>query len=197
MRSNLVRSIALAALIVVALAFAWYVSRDIRGAAQVASVGTIIEAHAPSGARTNADVISQSSEPPPTNSVEYHNEKYGFSYWHTPQATITEYDEGGGAMTVVHENFEKVRGMQIFIVPYTESLITEERFKADVPSGVRSNVEDTTLDGVRAVTFNSIDEDLGETREIWIIHNGFLFEITTMKGVGNWFAPIIQSWRFQ
>lgn len=166
--------------------------------ANVASAGgedKVLEL-SPSGHPVDAAVISQSAPPPATHSVEYRNETYGFSYYHTPEAKITEYDEGSGAMTIVHENFQKVRGMQIFIVPYSESTISEERFKMDVPSGVRTNVENTTLDGVRAVTFNSFDQKLGETREIWVIHNGYLFEITTFKGVGLWFTPIIQSWRF-
>ena len=150
----------------------------------------------PSGTPTGPDVISASAPPPPTHTEVYRNDRYGFQYNHTPEAKITEYDEGGGAMTIVHENEEKVRGMQIFIVPYAEEKITDERFYADVPSGVRENAEDTTLDGVRAVTFNSFDESLGETREIWVIHKGHLYEITTFKGVGLWFTPIIQSWRF-
>lgn len=150
----------------------------------------------PSGRSVTAEMIASSAPPPPTHTEEYRNERYGFSYWHTPGATVTEYDEGGGAATIVHENLEKVRGMQVFIVPYHEETISEERFLADVPSGVRENVENTTLDGVRAVTFTSYDVTLGETREIWVIKDGYLFEITTFKGVGNWFEPIIQSWRF-
>jgi hypothetical protein len=155
----------------------------------------VLEAKAPSGTSVGPEVISVQAPPPP-GYVEYRNEKYGFSYYHSLDAKLTEYDEGSGAMTLVHENFVKVRGFQVFIVPYNEPLISEERFKMDVPSGVRKNVTDTTLDGVRAVTFNSYDPMLGDTREIWVIHNGYLYEITTFSGVGNWFTPLIQSWRF-
>lgn len=150
----------------------------------------------PSGTPVSAKAIATPMPAPASHTETYRNEKYGFQYNHPPQAVITEYDEGGGAMTLVHENHEHVRGMQIFIVPYAEATISEERFRMDVPSGVRKNVEETTLDGVRAVTFNSLDSRLGETREVWLIHNGYLFEITTFRGVGNWFTPLIQSWRF-
>lgn len=149
-----------------------------------------------SSTRITAEVIAQKSAPPATHSKRYTNTKYAFSYSHTPQAKISEYDEGGGAALIVHENFEKVRGFQIFIVPYTESTISEERFLADVPSGVRTEVENTTLDGIPAVTFVSFDPHIGETREIWVIYNGHLYEITTFRGVGDWFRPIIQSWDF-
>lgn len=130
--------------------------------------------------------------------IKYENKKYGFYYYHSPQASIKEYDEGGGAMTVVQENVKNVRGLQIFIVPYAEKTISEERFKLDVPSGVRKNVEKTFIGvpQVEAVTFNSYDSFLGETREVWFIYNGYLYEITTFKGIGDWFVPIMKSWRF-
>ena len=136
--------------------------------------------------------------PPPADFVKYENKKYGFYYYHSPEAKVTEYGEGGGPMTIVQENRQRVRGLQIFIVPYAEQTISEERFNKDVPSGVRKNVEDTRLGKlqVRAVTFNSYDQALGETREVWFIHDGYLFEVTTFKGVGDWFAPIMQTWRF-
>lgn len=135
----------------------------------------------------------------PLGYVKYANSKYSFSYYHSPEASVKEYDEGGGAMTVVQENVAKVRGLQIFIVPYAESQITDERFRKDVPSGVRYNIENTTV-GVKripAVTFNSYDDFLGETRELWFIHDNYLYEVTTFKGFGDWFAPIIQTWRFE
>ena len=142
-----------------------------------------------------APLIGKSTQPPP-DYIEYRNAKYGFSFYHTPQSSITVYDEGGGAATVVLENFQKMRGFQVFIVPYSEPKISEARFHEDVPSGVRQNVQNTTLDGVQAVTFNSQDQVLGQTREIWSINNGYLYEITTFSGVGQWFAPIIESWQF-
>lgn len=136
--------------------------------------------------------------PPPDGYVKYENKKYGFYYYHSPEATIKEFDEGGGAMTIVQENVKNVRGMQIFIVPYAENTISEERFKLDVPSGVRKNVQKTFVGEkqIEAVTFNSYDSFLGETREVWFIYKGHLYEVTTFSGVGEWFVPLMQSWRF-
>lgn len=144
-----------------------------------------------------AERIAQPT-PPPEGYIEYRNEQYGFSFYHSQQSEIIEYDEGGGAMTVVLQNKQKVRGLQVFIVPYAEDKITEERFRMDVPSDVRVNVEPTRIGikQIEAVTFNSYDELLGETREVWFIYDGHLYEITTFKGMGNWLAPILQSWRF-
>lgn len=136
--------------------------------------------------------------PPPPGYIRYQNDHYGFYFYHSPEATITEYDEGDGATTIVQENFNNMRGLQIFIVPYTKPTISEERLKLDIPSGVIKNLATTTIGKIMVpvTTFNSFDENLGETREIWFIHDGHLYEITTFKGVRDWLTPIIQSWRF-
>jgi hypothetical protein len=128
--------------------------------------------------------------------MEYRNRAYGFSFYHEAQGKVTAYDEGKGAATIVYENENQVRGFQIFILPYTEAGISEKRFRADVPSGIRKDVRAVSLDGVEAVMFTSYDEMLGDTTEIWVIKNGYLYEITTFKGVGDWFNPIIQTWKF-
>ncbi|HVB19749.1 MAG TPA: hypothetical protein VNF51_00460 [Candidatus Paceibacterota bacterium] len=179
--------------------FAFSLSHHANIAPQVAAVATtqipVATAPAPSGTHVTPQTIATVASSTPGR-VEYQNEKYHFSFYHSPESTVQEYDEGGGAETVVLQNLQKVRGFQVFIVPYTQTTISEERFKEDVPSGVRTNVENTTLDGVRAVTFNSYDAVLGNTREIWAIRGGYLYEVTTFSGVANWFDPIIETWRF-
>ncbi len=163
---------------------------------------TQTEKFPPTGAETApvSDIASVIGEPapPPEGYIKYENKKYGFYYYRSPQAVITEYDEGGGAMTIVQENAEKVRGLQIFVMPYEGEVITDERFLMDVPSGVRYNINYTTIGklGVPVVTFNSFDPFLGDTREVWFIRNGYLYEVTTFKGMGDWFGPIMQTWRF-
>lgn len=144
------------------------------------------------------NIAEKISEPiaPPDGYIKYTNIKYSFSLYHSPEAKVTEYDQGQGAMIITVENEKKARGMQIFIVPYWEKEITNERFKTDVPSGVRTNIEKTSVDGVESVTFNSVDESLGDTREVWFIRGGYLYEVTTFKGVGDWFIPKMQTWRW-
>lgn len=167
-------------------------------AAAVAFATTTVISINPSGTPVTADVIEDRS-PAPDGFVPYRNEQYGILFYHRPEATVRVYDEGGGAATIVLENLadpERARGFQVFIVPYADAKITEERFRKDVSSGVRTDVENTTLDGVPAVTFRSYDIFLGQTREIWAIRNGYLYEITSLSGTGNWFTPIIQSWEF-
>ncbi len=142
--------------------------------------------------------INSEVREPPAGWREYRNKQYGFLFFHPEGIAAREIDEGSGAATVVFQNTEEARGFQIFIVPYAEETISEERFRRDVSSGIRKNVEETYVGklGVRAVTFHSHNSFLGETREVWFIHNGYLFEVTTFKDMGDWFAPIMQTWEF-
>jgi hypothetical protein len=37
---------------------------------------------------------------------------------------------------------------------------------------------------------------MGDTREIWFIHGGFLYEVTTYKELDSRLVPIMQTWQF-
>lgn len=137
-----------------------------------------------------------SSTPVPKGYVQYRNQVHHFSLSHPSTFDIHEYEEGGGAITITLENVATAHGLQIFVVPYTETTISEARFKQDVPSGARSNVQNAMLGGVRAVSFNSHDSMFGDTREIWAIHDGYLYEITAVTYDADWFDPIISTWKF-
>lgn len=129
---------------------------------------------------------------------EYFHKKRGFSFTHSPQAVIQEYNEGGNATTLVLEERDSKRGFQVFIMPYGEMSVSDERFRLDVPSGVRENETEILLgkDQIRAAAFNSLDAFLGETFEVWFIHEGYLYEITTLKNTSDWITPILNSWKF-
>lgn len=127
---------------------------------------------------------------------EYRNTAYRFSFLYPQGLEVKEYPEKGNAITITFQNVKKQEGFQIFIVPYTEPQVSEERFKMDLSSGVRVGVTDMTIDGATAAAFYSENATLGETREVWFIHGGFLFEVTTLKSSDMWLSTILQTWEF-
>lgn len=133
---------------------------------------------------------------PGVQCAEYRNEKYRFSIFYPESRSIKEYDEGGGAMTITFENFDAAHGFQTFIVPYSGDKVSPERFKMDVPSGVRTNERTVIVDGVPGAAFYSNDMRLGDTYEIWFIHGGYLYEITTLKSREENLNERMQTWRF-
>jgi hypothetical protein len=127
---------------------------------------------------------------------EYNNISYHFSLFYPEELIVKERPEKDGASTIVFQNVDKGIGFQIFVLPYREKQISEERFRKDVLSGVRSDIRDVKVDGLDGVTFYSSDFTLGETAEIWFIHEGFLFEVTTIKPLAQWLDDIIKTWLF-
>lgn len=127
---------------------------------------------------------------------EYRSTAYYFSVLYPVQLEVKEHIEEGNALTITFQDLKKGEGFQIFITPYAEPQITDERFKRDVPSGARSDLVDTTVDGATGAAFYSESATLGETREIWFIHGGFLFEVTAPKPLESWLGDIMRTWQF-
>jgi hypothetical protein len=144
---------------------------------------------------TTADTIHERTWVPPGRQ-EYSNKKYQFSLSHPENLRIMEFDEGGGAMTVTFQNEAEGKGLQIFIVPYTGGQVSEDQFKQDVPSGVRNDLKEVTIDGATGASFYSTNALLGETAEIWFIHGGYLFEVTSLKPLDEWLDTIMETWQF-
>jgi hypothetical protein len=128
--------------------------------------------------------------------VIYKNERLGFTLTHPRSLSVQEIEEGGGAFTLAFESLEEQKGFQIFVLPYKESKISDDRFRRDVPSGIRKNWVPGVVGGTEAVFFESQNAVLGETREVWFIKNGYLYEITTPKELETWLYSILETWRF-
>ena len=127
---------------------------------------------------------------------EYRNTKYKISLLIPEDLKVTEFNEGNEAMTITFENATAAQGFQIFIVPYGLPQISEVRFKKDEPSGMRKDPRDITIDGATASSFYSTNLALGETAEIWFIHGGYLYEVTTLKPLDAWLSQIMTTWKW-
>lgn len=127
---------------------------------------------------------------------KYKNPSRKFSLKYPVGISVTEYNEGKGAYTITFEEKQGDKSFQIFIVPYKEKTISKERFAMDVSSGVMKEKTNIIIDGVEATMFWSENDLMGETREVWFIHGGYLYEVTTYKEYDSWLGSIMQNWRF-
>lgn len=145
----------------------------------------------------NVGVIS-SQEISTQNTKEYTNKNHSFSLSHPKELDVKEYDEGGNSETVTFQRGSDLYGFQIFITPYKEKEITKERIAKDIPSQkVIEPVEVIIGSGVRALSFLSTNSFMGETREVWFIKDGFLYEVTTYKALDVWLAGILGTLKFK
>lgn len=128
---------------------------------------------------------------------KYYNERYGFSMELPDGVRVHEIKEGRDSVTVRIEDELGGRGFQVFVLPYAKEEISEEQFLRDIPSGVRKQEEMLELGGVPAVAFISEDFRLGEVREVWMLHGGYLYEITAPLASDAWVESILQTFLFE
>ena len=131
----------------------------------------------------------------PAGTMPYKNLLLHFFLFYPDDLQKKEYT-GGSDSTITFNNAETGRGFQIFVVPYSEDRIVPEQFKKDLPSGVIEDPVEILIDGAPAIMFYSKDAVMGDTREVWFIKNGFLYEVTTYRDLDAWLSAIMQSWRF-
>ena len=133
---------------------------------------------------------------PPAGYKEYRDATYHLSLFYPEELSARTYDEVDGAATIDFQSVEKGEGFQIFIVPYSGTTVSAQRFKQDEPSGVRNNPTYGLVDGASASSFYSTDASLGDTYEVWFIHGSYLYEVTTLKPLDAWLHNIMQTWLF-
>lgn len=129
--------------------------------------------------------------------LEYRNTDFHFSILYPEtMGQLSNYYEGKDARTISFEDAQNKKSFQIFVTPYTEPQVSPERFKADNPSGVMKEPVNVTIDGANATMFYSTDPNVGDTREVWFIHNGYLFEVTASKDLDTLLQGILKTWEF-
>jgi hypothetical protein len=133
---------------------------------------------------------------PPQGWKEYNNATYDFSLFYPDDLSLADHDEPAGEHTAVFDDPEGNKGFQVFIVPYSGTQITQDRFLLDDPSGVMQDPTDVMVDGVRGTIFFSSNAIMGDTRELWFIRGGYLYEVTTYKPLDTWLADIMKTWQF-
>jgi hypothetical protein len=86
----------------------------------------------------------------------------------------------------------------MFITPDTGGdLLTLADIELDFPTLQMEGTESLTMGtGTAAVAFASEVPDFGPTQNLWLTHDGYLFEIVTYPNLGPWLNPIINTIRF-
>lgn len=132
---------------------------------------------------------------PPDGLKRYRSEEYRFSLFYPAHLAVQEYDEVGGARTIVFQDAETAEGFQVFIVPYRNPGIVPRRLMKDV-NGVIEDMATSSVHGVCARSFVSKKPLLPSTAEVWVPKDGHLFEITVYEGQEALLSEVVNSWRF-
>ena len=84
----------------------------------------------------------------------------------------------------------------MYATPYRKAIIDVRRFRIDEPSGVIRDPKPLTVEGAAGTMFFGYNAIMGDTRELWFIKGGYLYEVTTYKELDDWLAGIMQTWKF-
>jgi hypothetical protein len=76
-------------------------------------------------------------------------------------------------------------------------MITETILAKDPSLFVGDPWEFELLDGTSAILFSSRDPSLGETRELWFIRDGLLYQVRMYAEGETWLDPLIREFASQ
>ena len=152
------------------------------------------------GAAANSEVAAMmgTTSQVTASQMRYESAQYHFTVLYPSElGKVNDTPESGGGHTVVFDDGKDGgQSFQIYVTPYTGETISKERFLADEPSGVSKEQKVVLIDGVRATLFTGYNDSIGDTREVWFIRGGFLYEVVTYKELDIWLAEIMKSWKF-
>lgn len=128
----------------------------------------------------------------------YTNSTYNFSFKYPEGFTVANFQEGEYGETILVRKKEGKESLQIFISPFDEpSPLTKERILEDLPDMLVENAQQRLLkNGAVGLIFFSQESSLGRTREVWFVHNGYLYQVSTYAELDSWLAGILATWRF-
>ena len=158
--------------------------------------GTVAQ-NASSTPGTELAVSTIQTRDTPAGQKEYANTANGFSLFYPTELAIREYSEAAAGHTISFESENGSKAFQIYIAPYTDSQITLARIKADTRNTASGDPQEIVLqNGTHALIFWSYGGPLGTMRELWFMHGGNLYEVTTYQELDTWLADIMRSWTF-
>lgn len=133
----------------------------------------------------------------PAGQKEYANSQYHVSVFYPQELSVTEYTEASGAHTISFENTDGSRGFQVYVVPYPDAQITKSRILLDTHNTATETPQEIVLaNGTHALIFFSNGGALGKVREVWFLHGGFLYEVTTYADLDSWLSDILKTLTF-
>lgn len=149
-----------------------------------------------SGAGSHTGGAARPQRTPPPGYNLYENATYRFSLFYPSALSAGEYPGEQGTDTFVFEDASTTQAFEVYVLPYGQPQVSQERFQKDIPSGVRDDFQPVTIDGASGASFFSTDPRLGDTAEVWLLHGGYLYEITALKSDAAWLSSILSTWQF-
>jgi len=129
---------------------------------------------------------------------------YGFTLNYPSGMTTSNFREGSGEQ-IVFQNTKNGDWFQVYVTPWDETGdITATRIKQDLPDLLISSPQKAIIGpqqkqgiGPHALIFLSNEKGLGDTREVWFVANGNLYQVTTYKRLDAMLGQVLSTLTFK
>lgn len=132
-------------------------------------------------------------------SQTYKNSEYQFSFKYPEGFKIGEVPHGEDGNTIVVQNAEDSVGFQVYVTPYggADTAITKAKIEADIPDMKVKQPQPVAIGSSgKGLAFISENSNFGESREVWFVFNGHLYQISTYLSQDKLLQRVLNSWKF-
>ncbi len=136
----------------------------------------------------------QTFEAPPEEGTD------DFVFQYPERFNVTSQSIEGGGKRILVESTEPKKGFELVVLPFDEQgILTAERIRADIPDAVLENEKSVSVgqENIPAIAFNSNDENIGQTYEVWFTYEGYLYEALTYPEFAGDMEEILKTWQFK
>ena len=148
----------------------------------------------------NSDTAKTDANQPkaPEVLVPYSNPDFKFTIQIPNSLTEHNIPDKNGSLTILFKSDDKNKNFQIRASSFDEPPpLTAARVKKALPDMMMDQPEDITIgDGIPALSFYSQDASLDDSKEIWFVANGHLYQISGYANSESWLMNILASWKF-
>ncbi len=125
----------------------------------------------------------------------YASARHEFAVEYPGEFSVTSYDEGGPAETIVFQSGG--RGLQVLVSGYAEKQpLTVEGIRTLQPLTEIDDPQEVMIGGVPAVLFWSTTSELGKTGEVWFVRGGRMYAVTARASDDALLSQIMATWKF-
>lgn len=135
------------------------------------------------------------------NSSEYKNQALRFSFRFPPNLKVTNFVNEENQKVILAQDTSKGQGFQVTISEFDEGNIdlTEDRIKQDIPDLVIKESQPVLLGsrGKGIAFLSNNDQFNGNSREVWFVYNGYLYQISTYAHLDPLIKAVLATWKFE
>ncbi len=132
-----------------------------------------------------------------TGSV-YKDELYNFSFTYPKGFTAGSFSDTDDTHTILVRDGKQAVFAQIFVSGFDEDIVLDEkRIKKELPDLVITDPKTVFIGEVQGIAFTSTNSLSSESREVWFVHKGNLYQVSAPIAQAGLFDIMIQTWKFK